>query len=184
MKLNGIKKLGGAILGLMLFAGVMVMSGTTAQAQYPYGDRDYYRRQERERREREREMQRQQQAQSGWYDQYGNWHSNGTYNNGYYNNGYYNNGYYNNGYYNRGTANYGYFGGSSYGRQTALNAGYNEGVRAGRDDRRRGRYDPYGHGEYRNGMKDYNSQFGDRAAYQQYFREAFINGYADGYRGY
>src|SRR6266571_5719976 len=170
MKLNSMKNFGGAILGLLLFLGITVMSGTTAQAQYPYQDQDYYRRQrqyEREQRERERQLQRereQQSRQGGWYDQYGNWHSNSSNNQGYYNQGGYNNqggyinqGYYNQGYYNRGrnTDNYGYYGGSSYMRQTALNAGYNAGVRAGRDDRRRGRYDSNGHGEYRNGTRDY-----------------------------
>jgi hypothetical protein len=184
MKLNSMKNFGGAILGLLLFLGITLVSSTTAQAQYPYQDQDYYRRQrqyERDRQERERQLQRERERQAqqgGWYDQYGNWHAN---NQGYYNQGYYNQGYYNRG---RNADNYGYYGGSSYMRQTALNAGYNEGVKAGRDDRRHGRYDPTRSGAYRNAMKDYNSRMGDRYAYQQYFREAFINGYADGYRGY
>ena len=182
MKLNGMKKLGGAILGLLLFVGVSIMSGTTAQAQYPWWNQDQYRRQqERDRRERERELQRQRDQQGGWYDQYGNWHSNGYYNNGYYNNGYYNNDYYNNGYY-RGRSYDGYpnLGGTYELRQTALNAGYNEGLRAGRNDRRRGYYSPT---RYTNTLKDYNSRMGDRYTYQQYFMQAFQNGYADGYRG-
>jgi len=180
MRLNSMKKFGGAILGLLLFLGITFLSNTTAQAQYPYQDQDYYRRQrqyERERQERERQLQRErerQASQDGWYDQYGNWHSN---NQGYYNQGYNRRG--------RNADNYGNYGGSYQMRQTALNAGYNEGVRAGRDDRRHGRYDPTRSGAYRNAMKDYNSRYGgDRYAYQQYFREAFINGYADGYRGY
>src|ERR1051325_6979050 len=184
MKLNSMKSFGGAILGLLLFLGITLVSSTTAQAQYPYQDQDYYRRQrereyERQQRERQRQLERQRQAQQGgWYDQYGNYHAS--------NQGYYNQGYYNQGYYNRGRTadNYGYFGGSYNFRQTALNAGYNAGIRAGRDDRRNGRYDPYRHSDYRSAMKDYNSRYGDRSAYQQYFREAFINGYADGYRGY
>src|SRR5215831_3182107 len=185
MKLNGMKRLGGAILGLLLFVGVSIMSGTTAQAQYPWWNQDQYRRQqERDRRERERELQRQREQQArqgGWYDQDGNWHSNGNYNNGYYNNGYYNNGYYNNGYY-RGRSYDGYpnLGGTYELRQTALNAGYNEGLRAGRDDRRHGRYNPT---RYSNTLRDYNWRMGDRYTYQQYFMQAFQNGYADGYRG-
>src|ERR1043166_9564427 len=78
MRLNGIKKIGGAILGLMLFVGIMAVSSSTAQAQYPYWNQDQYRRQERERRERERELQRERERQArqgGWYAQYGNWHS-------------------------------------------------------------------------------------------------------------
>jgi hypothetical protein len=173
MRLNGIKKFGGAILGLFLFVGIMAVSSTTAQAQYPTWNQDQYRRAERERRERELQRQRQQQQQqSGYYDQYGNWHSTGSYNN----NGYYNNGY------NRGRNydGYGNQGGSYDLRQTALNAGYNEGLKAGRDDRRRGRYNP---SHSINSLKDYNSRMGDRSTYQNYFMQAYQNGYADGYRG-
>jgi type II secretory pathway pseudopilin PulG len=174
MKLNSMKNFGGAILGLLLFVGITLVSSTTAQAQYPYPNQDQYRRQQREaQRQAQRERQRQAQ-QSGWYDQYGNWHANGSNNQVYNNQGYYNRG--------RTTDNYGYYGGSSYARQTALNAGYNAGLRAGRDDRRSGRYNPYNHSEYRSATKDYNSRDGDRSAYQQYFREAFINGYSDGFR--
>jgi len=173
MNMNGIKRFGGAFLGLLLFVGIMAVSSTTAQAQYPVWNQDQYRRAERERRERERELQRQQQTrQSGYYDQYGNWHSTGSYNN----NGYYNNGY------NRGRNydGYGNQGGNYELRQTALNAGYNEGLKAGREDRRRGRYNPT---RSPNTLKDYNSRMGDRYTYQQYFIQAFQNGYADGYRG-
>jgi len=76
---------------------------------------------------------------------------------------------------------YGAFGGSFQLRQTALNAGYNEGVRAGRNDRRNGRFNPQGHSAFRNASKDYNSRYGNPYVYQQYFRQAFINGYSDGY---
>jgi hypothetical protein len=175
MNMNGIKRFGGAILGLLLFVGIMAVSSTTAQAQYPTWNQDQYRRAEQLRRERERELLRQRQQQTrqgGYYDQYGNWHSTGSYNN----NGYYNNGY------NRGRNydGYGNQGGSYELRQTALNAGYNEGLKAGREDRRRGRYNPT---RYSNATKDYNSRMGDRYTYQQYFIQAFQNGYADGYRG-
>ncbi len=170
MNMNGIKRFGGAILGLLLFVGIMAVSSSTAQAQYPYWNQEQYRRAERERRERERELQRQRERQSrqgGYYDQYGNWHATGSYNNGYYNGS-------------RRWDGYGNQGGSYELRQTALNAGYNEGLKAGREDRRRGRYNP---GRYGNASKDYNSRMGDRAMYQQYFIQAFQNGYADGYRG-
>lgn len=181
MKLNGIKRFGGAILGLFLFVGIMAVSSSTAQAQYPYWDQDQYRRQqERERRERERELQRQREQesrQSGYYDQYGNWHSTGSYNNGYYNNGYYNNGYYNG---SRRWDGYGNQGGSYELRQTALNAGYNEGLKDGRDARRHG---GYSRPRNVNSLKDYNSRMGDRYTYQQYFMQAYQNGYADGLRG-
>lgn len=174
MKSNGIKKFGGAILGLFLFVGIMAVSSTTAQAQYPTWNQDQYRRAEQQRLERERELQRQRQRQTqqgGWYDQNGNWHATGS-NNGSYNNGRYNNG--------RNRDGYGNQGGSYELRQTALNAGYNEGLKAGREDRRRGRYSPTRNA---NSLKDYNSRMGDRYTYQQYFIQAFQNGYADGYRG-
>ena len=181
MKMNGIKRFGGAILGLFLFVGIMAVSSSTAQAQYPYWNQDQYRRQqEQQRRERERELQRERERQArqgGYYDQYGNWHSTQS-NNGYYNNGYYNNGYYNNG--SRRWDGYGNQGGSYELRQTALNAGYNEGLKAGRDDRRHGRYSQM---RNVNSLKDYNPRMGDRYTYQQYFMQAYQNGYADGYRG-
>src|SRR5436190_3831675 len=178
MKLNGIKKFGGAILGLFMLVGIMAVSSTTAQAQYPTWNQDQYRRQQRE-RERELQRQRQQQAQQrqGYYDQYGNWHSTGTYNN----NGYYNNN--NNGYYNNGSRRYDGYGnqGGSYDlRQTALNSGYNEGLKDGREARRRG---GYSRSRNVNSLKDYNSRMGDRYTYQQYFMQAYQNGYADGLRG-
>ena len=70
-------------------------------------------------------------------------------------------------------------------RQTALNAGYNEGVREGRHDRDRGdRFDYRDEGAYRSASKDYNSRLGDRNQYQQFFRQGFANGYRDGYNGY
>ena len=90
--------------------------------------------------------------------------------------------------------NYGNYGGSYQLRQTALNAGYNEGMKEGRKDRNSNdRFDYTDEGAYRNANKDYNSRLGDRYTYERYFREAFArgyrdgygtNGYNDGYRGY
>ncbi len=60
MNMNGIKRFGGAILGLLLLIGIMAVSSTTAQAQYPNWNQDQYRRAEQLRRERERELQRRQ----------------------------------------------------------------------------------------------------------------------------
>ncbi|MDT4952571.1 MAG: hypothetical protein QOJ02_709 [Acidobacteriota bacterium] len=80
---------------------------------------------------------------------------------------------------------YGNYGGSLELRQTALNAGFNEGNKAGRKDRQHGeRYDFRDEREYQKATKDYSSRLGDRNTYQQYFREAFEHGYADGYNGY
>jgi hypothetical protein len=82
--------------------------------------------------------------------------------------------------------NWGYGGyGNSQLRQTALNAGYNNGVQEGRKDRSRGeRFEYRDEGDYQRATEDYNSRFGDRELYRRYFQEGFANGYRDGYRGY
>jgi hypothetical protein len=95
-----------------------------------------------------------------------------------------NGGYGNRGYGNRGYSNNGY-GNYSQSQQTALNAGYNEGIKEGRNDRNRGGYrNVNDFNAYRNATKDYNSRYGDRYEYQQYFRRGFENGYNDGLNGY
>ena len=71
-------------------------------------------------------------------------------------------------------------------RQTALNAGYNEGLKQGRNDRNRrwgGRGDFRNSSSYRNANRDFNSRFGDRELYARYFRLAFETGYNDGLNG-
>lgn len=80
---------------------------------------------------------------------------------------------------------YGNWGGSSQMRQTALNAGHNEGIEEGRNDRRRGeRFNFTDESDYRSASKDYSSRLGDRSLYQRFFRQGFENGYRDGYNGY
>lgn len=80
---------------------------------------------------------------------------------------------------------YGTYGGSYQLRQTALNAGYNEGHKQGMNDRNRGRYGDFSNnGAYRDATKDYSSRLGDRGLYQRYYREGYENGYSDGYNGY
>lgn len=80
---------------------------------------------------------------------------------------------------------YGAYGGSFQLRQTALNAGYNNGIQEGRKDRSRGdRFDYRDEGDYQKATEDYSSRLGDRELYKRYFREGFANGYEDGYRGY
>jgi len=80
---------------------------------------------------------------------------------------------------------YGHFGGSAELRQTALNAGYNEGNKQAKKDHGRRNNSSYqGQAAYQNATKDYNSRLGDRGVYQQYFREAYENGYSDGLNGY
>src|SRR6185369_13707583 len=80
---------------------------------------------------------------------------------------------------------YGNFGGSFHLRQTALNAGFGEGVKQGREDRRKRNNNGYqGQSTYHKATKDYSSGLGDREVFQRYFREAYEHGYADGYAGY
>ena len=75
------------------------------------------------------------------------------------------------------------YGGSDQLRQTALNAGYDEGARLGRADRdRRNRSDYHNQSAYQNATKDYSRRLGDRELYRRYFREAFESGYSvEGY---
>ena len=80
---------------------------------------------------------------------------------------------------------YGNFGGSFQLRQTALNAGFNEGVKQGRNDRSKRNGSGYQNRKtYQNATKDYSSGLGDRDVYQRYFREAYEHGYSDGYGTY
>lgn len=85
----------------------------------------------------------------------------------------------------RGNDGYPNYGGSFQLRQTALNAGYNEGIKEGRKDNQRNeRYDFTDESTYQKATKDYSSRLGDRSLYQRYLRMAFENGYNDGYSGY
>src|SRR6185369_15006687 len=80
---------------------------------------------------------------------------------------------------------YSNFGGSFQLRQTALNAGFGEGVKQGRKDRSARNNNGYqGQSVYQKATKDYSSGLGDREVFQRYFREAYEHGYADGYAGY
>lgn len=165
-------RIGSAILGVSFLLGIGFASSVTTQAQYQNDRYERQRQYEREQRRRQREYQREQIRRQREAARYGN---NGGYNNGQY--GTYG-GYRNN-------DNYSNYGGSYEARQTALNAGYNEGRKAGMEDRSRGRgYNYADSNQYRSGDKDYNSRYGNREMYRQYFRQAFANGYADGYRGY
>ena len=80
---------------------------------------------------------------------------------------------------------YGTYGGSFQLRQTALNAGYNEGIKKGREDRKKNRsYDVRRFDEYNDADHDYSTRLGDKGLYQRYYREGFENGYDAGYEGY
>jgi hypothetical protein len=75
------------------------------------------------------------------------------------------------------------YGGSSNLRQTALNAGYNEGIKEGRKDRSGNRRDFRNNSAYQKATTDYSSKLGDRNLYQRYYREGYENGYYDGVNG-
>jgi hypothetical protein len=178
------KKIGGAVLGLAMILGIGLAFSTTAQAQYP-NDRYEQRRQERERLERERLERERLEQERIWNQQ-----NNGTWNNGVQNNGDWQRN--QNGQWGRrnrrGGRNgdgYGNYGGSFQLRQTALNAGYNEGIKEGRTDRRRNEgYEFRDENAFQKASKDYSGRLGDRNLYSRYFREAFQNGYDAGYNGY
>ena len=79
---------------------------------------------------------------------------------------------------------YGTYGGSFELRQTALNAGYNEGIKQGRNNRNRNRGSDFrNQSAYQKATQDYSSKLGDRELYRRYYREGFENGYTDGYNG-
>lgn len=79
---------------------------------------------------------------------------------------------------------YGTYGGSFQLRQTALNAGYNQGIKVGRQDRGRNSGSDFRNSsDYQDATTDYSSKLGDRELYRRYYREGFENGYNDGYNG-
>lgn len=155
-----LNKIGGAFFALSLLLGIGIASSVTAQAQWQQNDRAY----EREQRRRERENAREQRRRNRDYD---------------------NNGDYNRGRRGRDADGYGNYGGSFQLRQTALNAGFADGVKEGRKDRSRNeRHDYTDESDFQKATRDYSSRLGDRYIYQRYYREAFSHGYADGYAGY
>ena len=152
------KKVIGVAFALSLLLGIGMTSSSEANAQWR--DPSWQREQNRRQREWEREQRRRERrAQRDWR--------------------------YDDRYDDRYEDRYGRYGGSYELRQTALNAGYNEGIKEGRKDRNNNeRFEYRDEEDFRNANTDYSSRLGNRALYQQYFREAFVNGYTDGYRGY
>lgn len=128
---------------------------TSSDAQAQYRDREWQREQNRRQREWERDQRRRQRQSNRDWRNDRDWRD--DYN----------------------------WGGSQQLRQTALNAGYNEGIKEGRKDRDNGeRFEFRDEEDFRNANTDYSSRLGNRSLYQQYFRQGFQNGYTDGYRGY
>ena len=156
MKINLVTKRAIAfVFALSLLLGVGMTASFEAQAQ----DRSWQREQQRRQRQWERDQRRRQrEAQRDWRDDYGRRNTGDGYPN---------------------------YGGGYDLRQTALNSGYNEGIKEGRKDRdRREGFEFRDEEDFRNANSGYSSRFGNRGLYAQYFRLAFQNGYTDGYRGY
>ena len=153
MKLINVTKLGGSILGLLLLLGVGVMSSTTAQAQYPYPNQDQYRRDRDRNNDRYRDRNNDPYRDRN-YDPYRD-RNYDPYRSRDYDRSQDRYGQRSRG---RNWDGYGNYGGTYELRQTALNAGYNEGVKAGRNDRQHNRsYDFRDNGAYQRATKDYNS---------------------------
>ena len=68
-------------------------------------------------------------------------------------------------------------------RRQAVSIGYDEGYRAGQNDRASGRDRDFNdHPAYRDATTGYHSSYGNRELYRRSFREGFRRGYEDGYR--
>jgi hypothetical protein len=68
-------------------------------------------------------------------------------------------------------------------RRRALSIGYDEGFRAGQNDRAAGRDRDFDdHSAYRDATIGYRSSYGNQDLYRRSFREGFRRGYEDGYR--
>jgi len=69
-------------------------------------------------------------------------------------------------------------------QEPAYARGFADGLRQGADDRRdRGRYDPVGHRDYRDGDQGYDRSYGSRDAYRNNYRAGYRLGYEEGFRG-
>ena len=71
------------------------------------------------------------------------------------------------------------------GYQIARQQGYSYGLNAGAIDAQRNRrFDPQRSSVYRNGTGGYNLSYGSMGQYKMLFREAFLQGYREGYQRY
>jgi hypothetical protein len=71
----------------------------------------------------------------------------------------------------------------------AQSQGYNDGLREGdKDMRGRKRPNPYSKGRYKKATNGYSSRLGNKEAYKQFYRQAFVRGYNEAFsrnnRGY
>src|SRR5258705_7668193 len=69
--------------------------------------------------------------------------------------------------------------------QAARQQGYSYGMNVGAADAQRGQsYSPQRSHYWKNGTDGYNSSYGNRGQYRQVFRDAFSQGYREGYQRY
>jgi hypothetical protein len=69
--------------------------------------------------------------------------------------------------------------------QVARQQGYSWGMNVGAADAQRGQnYNPQRSRYYRDGSQGYNSYYGNRGQYRQTFRNAFLQGYREGFQRY
>jgi hypothetical protein len=69
--------------------------------------------------------------------------------------------------------------------QVARQQGYSYGMNVGAADAQRGQsFNPQRSRYYRSGSAGYSSSYGNRGLYRQVFRDAFIQGYRDGFQRY
>ena len=73
----------------------------------------------------------------------------------------------------------------NYSYQTARQQGYSYGMNVGAADAQRGQsYDPRRSRYWRNATEGYNSSYGNKGQYKQIFRDAFEQGYREGFQRY
>jgi hypothetical protein len=75
--------------------------------------------------------------------------------------------------------------GDRYNYQVARQQGYSYGMSVGAADAQRGQsYDPQRSRYWRNATEGYNSSYGNKGQYKQIFRDAFEQGYREGFQRY
>ena len=73
----------------------------------------------------------------------------------------------------------------NYNYENARQQGYSYGMNVGAADAQRGQsYNPQRSRYYRNATEGYNSSYGNKGQYKQVFRDAFEQGYRDGFQRY
>jgi hypothetical protein len=77
------------------------------------------------------------------------------------------------------------YGRNGYGYETARQQGYSYGVNVGASDaQHRQSYNPQRSHYWKNATEGYNSSYGNKGQYREVFRNAFEQGYREGYQRY